>query len=144
MMLRLEILAITGNSPVSNAFTQEADRLGLTLKGRERKERGEQLKFAAALLAIRQQALEFQSKLDLLEHATMEALRENEEHMREAREELRRIREGAYEITMPDGKVEKVYRDGDKVRTDSGAEVDRISYGPKTFPRRFLHGRNAN
>ena len=123
MMLRLEILALSGNSPVSNAFTEEADRMGLTVKGRERKEREEQRKFAAAMDALRQRAAEFQNKLGLLEQATAEALRENEEQMAAAREEMRRIREQAYEITMPDGKAAKVYRDGDKVRTESGAEV---------------------
>jgi hypothetical protein len=123
MMLRLEILAITGNSPVSNAFTQEADRLGLTPKGREKKEREEQRKFAAALDALRRQVAEFLKRLDLIEQATAEALRENDEHLAVAREELRRVRERAYEITMPDGTVAKVYRDGDKVRTDAGAEI---------------------
>lgn len=130
-MLRLEILAFQGFSPVSNAFTEEADRLGLTPKGRERKEREERLKFAAAMLASRERVVEFQKQLDHLEQATMEALRENEEQLRNAREELRRIRERAYEITMPDGTVEKVYRDGDKVRTDAGVEVDRNIVRPE-------------
>jgi hypothetical protein len=124
-MLRLEILALSGDSPVSNAFTEEADRLGLTTKGRERKEREEQRKFAVQMEALRQRAAEFSKHLDFLEQATAEALHENEEQLRNSREDLRRIRERAYEITMPDGNVEKVYRDGDKVRTDSGTEVDR-------------------
>jgi hypothetical protein len=123
MMLRLEILAITGNSPVSNAFTQEADRLGLTPKGRERKEREQQRRFADTMQALRQQATDFQKHLDLLEQATAEALRENAEQLAAAREELRVIRERAYEITMPDGTAAKVYRDGDKVRTETGSEV---------------------
>jgi hypothetical protein len=124
MMLRLEILAFSGTSPVSNAFTQEADRLGLTTVGRERKEREEQRKFAAAIEAIRQRAAEFLKQLDLLEQASMEALLQNELRLRTAREDLRSVRDRAYEVTMPDGTVAKVYRDGDKVRDDEGMVVD--------------------
>jgi hypothetical protein len=123
MMLRLEILAFQGPSPVSNAFTQEADRLGLTPTGRERIEREERRKFTERMEALRQQIAEFRKTLDLLEQATAEALRENDEQLRAAREELRRVRDRAYEITMPDGTVARVYRDGDKVRADDGAEV---------------------
>ena len=123
MMLRLEILAFQGPSPVSNAFTQEADRLGLTPLGRERIEREDRKKFADRLEALRRQAEEFRKTLDLLEQATAEALRENAEQLAAAREELRRIRDRAYEITMPDGTVAKVYPDGNKVRTETGSEV---------------------
>jgi hypothetical protein len=134
MMLRLEILAFQGPSPVSNAFTQEADRLGLTPLGRERIEREDRKKFADRLEALRRQAEEFRKTLDLLEQATAEALRENDEHLRAAREELRRIQDRAYEVTMPDGTVAKVYRDGDKVRSDDGAEVGRQIVHPDELP----------
>jgi hypothetical protein len=134
MMLRLEILAITGNSPVSNAFTQEADRLGLTPKGRERRERDEQRKFAATMDAIRQRAAELHKQLDLMEQASMAALHENEERLRAARDDLQRVRDRAYEITMPDGTVAKVYREGNTVRTDDGAEVDRGIVHPDELP----------
>lgn len=134
MMLRLEILAITGNSPVSNAFTQEADRLGLTPKGRERKERDEQRKFAATMDALRQRAAELHKQLDLMEQASMAALHENDERLRAARDDLQRIRDRAYEVTMPDGTVTKVYRDGATVRTDDGTEVDRSIVHPDELP----------
>ena len=123
MMLRLEILAFQGFSPVSNAFTADADRLGLTPQGRERKEREQRQEFADRMEAIRRQAAAFQRTLDLLEHATLEALRENEEHLRAAREDLQRVRDRAYEVTMPDGTVAKVYRDGDRVRDEAGGDV---------------------
>jgi hypothetical protein len=125
MMLRLEILAFQGPSPVSNAFTQEAERLGLTPLGRQRIEREDRRKFADRMEALRQRGEEFRKTLDLLEQASMEALHENEERLRATRQDLQRIRDRAYEITMPDGTVAKVYRDGDKVRTDDGAEVSR-------------------
>jgi hypothetical protein len=123
MQLRLEVLALSGNSPVSNALTREADRLGLTPEGRARKEREDQRRFAALMEAVRERAAEFHKQLDLLEQASMEALHENEEQLRVARDDLRRIRDRAYEITMPDGAAAKVYRDGDKVRTEAGSEV---------------------
>ncbi len=72
---------------------------------------------------LEERRVEFQRELGRLDHASLDALRENEEHLREAREELQRIRDNAYQIHMPDGTVERVYRDGDKVRMESGAEV---------------------
>ncbi|MET4276841.1 MULTISPECIES: hypothetical protein [unclassified Bradyrhizobium] len=38
MQLQLTVLALSGSNLVSNEFTEEADRLGLTPKGREKKE----------------------------------------------------------------------------------------------------------
>lgn len=123
MQLRLQVLALSGDSPVSNAFTDEAERLGLTSKGREKKEREDQRRFQDIMQALRERAAEFRKELDLLEHATAEALHENEGQLRVAREDLKRVRDRAYEITMPDGTIAKVYRDGDRVRDDAGAIV---------------------
>jgi hypothetical protein len=123
MQLRLQVLALSGDSPVSNAFTDEAERLGLTSKGREKKEREADRRFQDIMQVLRERAAEFRKELDLLEHATAEALHENEEQLRVAREDLKWVRDRAYEITMPDGTIAKVYRDGDRVRDDAGAFV---------------------
>lgn len=134
VQLRLMNLASSGNSPVSNAFTQEADRLGLTPKGRERKEAEEQRRQRSLQTVLAEQSARFQERLHLLEQATADALRENEERLLAAREELARVRDRAYEITMPDGKIAKVYRDGDKVRDDAGAIVDSSVIHPSEIP----------
>lgn len=122
-MLRLEILAFQGFSPVSNAFTQEADRLGLSPQGRERKEREERIKFATAMLASRQQVAEFQKYLDRLQEASARAVGETGEKARIASAELQRIRDAAFEAQFPDGTRRKVYRDGATVRDDAGGIV---------------------
>jgi len=132
MQLQLTALALGGNSPVSNAFTEEADRLGLTEKGRERKEREDRKRFAEQMEAIRDQARRMQEQFDRLEQACTEALLENEEQQRTARKDLEEIRERAYAVKTPDGKVVKVYRDGDTVRDDAGALVAGI--GPEEMP----------
>ena len=44
-------LALSGDSPVLNAFTELAYRLGLSPKGRERKEREETRRFAERMQA---------------------------------------------------------------------------------------------
>jgi DNA repair exonuclease SbcCD ATPase subunit len=123
---RLMTMALNGDSIVS-PFADVADREGLSPKGRARKERErEEQRFAREWSArIEEQRERFQRELDRLEQASLAALHENEEQLRAAREELRKIQERAYEITLPDGTVTKVYRDGDKVRTDAGAEVSR-------------------
>lgn len=126
MQLRLHILALSGDSPVSNAFTEEADRLGLTVRGRERKERDAQRYVAEQMEAIRERAAEFSKRLDVLDQASAHALFENEDKLRMARKELKRVQNRAYEITMPDGTIAKVYRDGEIVRDDDGTIVDTI------------------
>lgn len=146
MQLQLMALALSGNSPVSNAFTEEADRLGLTEKGRERKEREEQKRFSEQMEALREQTKQFQEQMDRLDQACAEALLENDEKLRIAREELDRIREHAYEITMPDGTVAKVYRDGDTVRNDGGEEISQELVKPADVsddPMQWTHRKEA-
>jgi hypothetical protein len=125
MQLRQWMLALSGNEAISNGITREAERLGLTPQSRARKEREQEQerRVAAAVQAMREETERVMKRLDHLDQASMAALLENEELQRAAREELQRIRESAYEITMPDGSVAKVYRDGDKVRDDAGALV---------------------
>lgn len=75
------------------------------------------------VLASRERIEKFQEKLRLLEQACYEALAENEQKLKAAEERLADTRSKAYEITMPDGRLTKVYRDGDRVREQSGALV---------------------
>jgi hypothetical protein len=97
-----------------------------TPEGRARKEREDRDKrYAQTMAQIEERRQEFLRDLHRREQACIEALHENEEQLREARQELQKIRDRAYEITLPDGTTTKVYRDGDKVRMESGAEVSR-------------------
>ena len=121
MQLKLAILAMNGTSPVS-IFTDIAAAQGLTPEAKEKKEREERL-FWRHLEELHQEQQRFMQQLDRLNVAAAEALRENEEKLRDAREKLDEIRERAYKITMPDGTVVAVYRDGEKVRTDAGELV---------------------
>ena len=144
MQLRLHILALSGDSPVSNAFTEEADRLGLTVRGRERKEREEQRRVSERMESMREQTARFQEEIRELQQAHMEALLENQEQLRVAKDELKRLRERAYEVTMPNGTVAKVYRDGDKVRADDGAEVSRHIQKAEDIPDSFPPWKERN
>jgi hypothetical protein len=121
MQLKLAILAMTGASPVST-FVDVVAAQGLTPEAKEKKER-EERQFWRHLEELHEQQQQFMQQLDRLNVAAAEALRENEEKLRDAREKLDEIRERAYKITMPDGTVVAVYRDGDKVRTDAGELV---------------------
>ena len=118
----LMIMARNGDSIV-NPFSAELDREGRTPEGRARKEREERRAFREMMERLEEQRVEFRRELDRMEQASLEALHENEEQQREARKELQRIQDSAYQIHMPDGSVERVYRDGDKVRMETGAEV---------------------
>ena len=142
--LQLMVLAESGDSPVSNAFTAEADRLGLTPQAREREDAR---KLTESLAALREQTVRFQEQLNRLDQASMEALLENEEQQRVAREELKRLQDRAYEITMPDGHTVKLYRDGNSVRDDDGAVVspdiikaEDISQNAPTWAERKARG----
>jgi hypothetical protein len=121
MQLKLAIMALTGNSPVST-FVDIAAAQGLTPEAKEKKEREERL-FWRHLEELHERQQKFLERLDRLNVAAAEALRENGEKLRDAREKLDDIRERAYKITMPDGTVVSVFRDGDKVRNETGALV---------------------
>lgn len=136
MLRKLLTLALYGNDSFQSVFTAIADQAGMTARGRE--EREKRLEHYAMLrqmmMASQERIAEFQRRLDRLDHASYEALIENEENLRKAREELERVREHAYEITMPDGRVAKVYRDGDTVRTDDGRIVSPAVIRPEDIP----------
>jgi hypothetical protein len=89
-------------------------------------------------LASPERIEKFRTKLDRLDRASAQALAENEEKLRKAGTELQRIRERAYEVTMPDGTIRKVYRDGNTVRDDDGNEISpdiiRAEDIPNSFP----------
>lgn len=125
MKEKLLAMALNGDSIV-NPLGAPYDQDDRTPQGRARREREEQESrvYEMVMAQLEERRIEFQRELDRLDHASFEALRENEDQLRKAREDLRRIQERAYEITMPDGTVARVYRDGDKVRTETGAAVD--------------------
>lgn len=131
---RLMMLTLNGDSIV-NPLGEALDRDERTPQGRARKEReGHRRYFETAMAQLEERRIEFLRDLDRREQACIEALHENEEQLREARKELQMIRDRAYEITLPDGSTTKVYRDGDKVRTEAGAEVGRDVLKPEDVP----------
>jgi hypothetical protein len=125
MLRRLMAMALSGNEALHSVFSAMADRAGNTERGRVAREKENEriASFMRTAMASQERVAEFQKKLDELERASYEALIENERQLTEAQEELARIREQAYEITLRDGSKAKVYRDGDKVRDDAGNEV---------------------
>ncbi len=79
------------------------------------------LSFAQLVMANQTRIDVLSDELNRLDDASYQALIETEERLERAREELERIRAQAYEITLPDGTVVKVYRDSDAVRGDTGS-----------------------
>lgn len=136
LQLRLATLALSDAVGITSVFTQRADREGLTEKGRAAREKELQRSAVTALtvLASQERLAEFTKKFDAMERASYEALVENEEKLREAREELARVRERAYEVTMPDGTAAKVYRDADKVRGEDGTIVSKETIRADDIP----------
>ena len=123
LQLKLAAAAIYGSEATVNAFTQAADRAGLTERGRALKEK-EQERRTTAVMATQERVAEFQKKLDAIQRESYDALIKSEERLREAQKALERIRERAYEVPLPDGTKLKVYRDGDLVRDDNDNIVD--------------------
>lgn len=119
---RLMMMALNGESIV-NPFGEQLDWLGLTPKGRARKEREEIERFRAVMAQLEERRIEVQRELDRQEEACLEALHETDEQLRAARQRLHEVQERAYKITLPDGTTARVYRDGDRVRDEKGAEV---------------------
>lgn len=128
---RLLMFAMNGDS-IANPLDNVPDREGVTPQGRARKEREkDQRMFRETMAHIEERRVEFLRELDRREQACIEALHENEEQMRAAQKELQTIRDRAYELTLPDGSTTKVYRDGNKVRMENGAEVGRDLVKPE-------------
>lgn len=136
LQLRLMALAISGNDFVNSVFVQIAERAGLTPRGRLAREK-ENERFYAALrmtMASQERLAWFHEKLERCDRASVAAVIEAEEKLSEARKDLARLKSKAYEITLPDGRTTKVYRDGDKVRDDSGAIVNEDLIRPEDIP----------
>ena len=79
--------------------------------------------FAQAVMASQERIDALADKLTMLDQASYHALIETEEQLEQARRELEDIRDQAYEITLQDGTLVKVYRDGNIVRSDTGEVV---------------------
>lgn len=122
LLLRLSTLAVNGGT-VTSIFASSAGRSEKIRAARER-EREADRAFMEMAMAEPEQVAAFEQRLERLDEANTEALLESEEELRVAEEELDRVRESAYEITLPDGELTKVYRDGNIVRDDNGAVVN--------------------
>lgn len=128
-------LALSGNDAVLTPFVS-LDGLSPNARAEAQRRRNEDFQtFARVVLASQERLQTFAVKLNRLDAATTAALIENEEKLRVAREELRRIREHAYELIRPDGTVTKAYRDGSVVRDDDGALVPDVQ--GQDIPDRF-------
>ena len=125
LLLRLKEIALSGNEVLHSQFSAMADAGGRTERGRAAREKERNVEAARTMQATQERIAAFQRKLDDIERASYEALMASEDRLREAQKKLDDIRNRAYEISMPDGTIAKVYRDGDKVRDDDGHEVSR-------------------
>lgn len=138
-LLRLQTLAVRDSTAIVSVFTAVADTRGLTERGRlALARRAEQIAAMMQMaMATPERLSQFQQRLDLLERASYEALLEADERRRIARRELEQLRERAYQITTPDGRSVRVYRDGDVVREESGAVVSPDTIRPEDIGDRF-------
>jgi hypothetical protein len=139
LQLLLQTLAIGDSAAVASVFTAAADRAGLTERGRRLLEQRAAF-FAAmmqAAMATPERMAAFSHRLDRLERASYEALIEADERRRMARRELEQLRERTYQITKPDGRTVRVYRDGDVVRDESGAVISRDIIRAEDIPEAF-------
>lgn len=124
-------LEVTGSEVV---ITQNPRINGETKQEKQRREDREFYATISHAIASRERIEEFQEKLDRYDEAATAALLENEEKLRVARKELQHVRDRAYELTRPDGSITKVYRDGEIVRDDDGAEVEAALIRPADIP----------
>lgn len=127
MQFRLMAHALSGNETIVSSFSAAADAAGLTETGRLALEKRRE-QFAALMrttMASQERLAALQQRMDGVEAASYEALLEADDNRRSARRELEQLRERAYQITKPDGRTVRVYRDGDVVRDESGAVISR-------------------
>lgn len=96
---------------------------------------------AASLLTFAQLITTRQARLDALndrinelEQASYAALIETKRQLARARQRLQQIRERAHKITLPDGTVMRVYRDGQTVRDDNGNQIGADIIAPAAIP----------
>jgi hypothetical protein len=74
--------------------------------------------------ATAEQIEAFHVDLQKLDEERIELLSKTEQQLREVRERLKKLRDEAPEMTMPDGSRRSLFRDGDRVRDETGAFVD--------------------
>ncbi len=128
--LNREAAGVQGNR-IARFKSDDADsRLGTTNKKDE--DAGEFAEFVMWALASSQDIARLRTKIGLLDSASLEALRETEGTLEGAREDLKHIRDNAYQL--PDGR--KVYRteDGNAVYDDDGNQVSPSVIDPKNIP----------
>ena len=114
----LNYLAQIGSGSVISAFTKAADP-----DGKDKAEWADGIAMMVQM-AAEEEVRRLRERFDELERQLIEALQENEERLREAREELQEFEASVLTITVPDGTVRKVYRDGDRVRFEDGTFPD--------------------
>ena len=123
---KLLYLAVTDGESILSGFTG-IEGFGTASESKEAEKANADTIFTLMQMqmaeANQERIEQLNARLDRLDRASYEALRETEEQLRLAREELNLIRDNAFEITFPDGTVKKVYRGGDTVRTEDGAVV---------------------
>lgn len=112
--------AVTGNESVFTAFAA-ANTQKLEVERRRKDENLQSL--ARMVLASREQIASFRSDLVKFDEQRIELLAKTEQELLEIRGKLKRIRDSAPEMTMPDGSRRKIFRDGDQVRDESGGVI---------------------
>ena len=106
----LYLATIDSGSILSGYATTDGLRPGT--EGKDADETDAFMSFAHMVMASQERIDALNDRLDKLEQASYAALIEIEEQLELAREELKNIREKAHKVTLPDGTVINVYRDG--------------------------------
>lgn len=124
--LNREVAGVQGNR-IARFKSDGADR---HLTGTKNKDEGadEFAEFVLLALASQQDIARLRFKIDQLDRASLEALRETEGKLVEARDDLKHIQDNAYQL--PDGR--KVYRteDGNAVYDDGGNQLNPTDITP--------------
>lgn len=117
-------LELQGNNSVFTAF--DDDNAGGRVGTRDdAKSSDTMMEFMAQMALDTQQRVDaLSSRIDELDQAAIDALTENKIKLEQARADFDRIKQNAFKVTLPDGTVISVFRDGDKVRNADGAYID--------------------
>ena len=140
-ILRARLIALEshGNESINSPFSSPHNT---RLAGAESKEEETAdlatMQFLAEIDRQTQERLEaINKRIDELERRSYEALMRTEEELRKAQEELQHIQDNAFVVTMRDGTEQRVYRDGNVVRTEDGNTVDESVIRPEDIPDGF-------
>lgn len=96
-----------------------------TVREKQRREDRDFSDYVEHVLASRERVELFHVEMTEIDEKRSELLDRVRAKLRETREELKRLRDAAPEVTLPDGRHVKVYRDFDDVRTEANELVDR-------------------